>query len=182
MRFLPHLVVMMIIMSYQPLCLSAQSPAEAPIIPRRAIFADDDRFNVRLSPDGTKIIYLAPVDGVMGAWMIPVSGPSKAELLFKLSDMSAPNLQWVYTSQHLVYAKRSPKETRLLVFDLAGGHLQDRGERAGRLVRLLDEHRVGEHARAHPADGKHPAARIENRSAPRGQPAEGFLLTRGDRL
>ena len=99
--------------------------ADNPLIPRRVLFADEDKLNVRLSPDGTMLSYLAPVDGAQGAWLCPVDDPAKAESLFKQTDAPALNLQWAYTSRQLVYLKRVGQEVHLFVFDLLDRQTRD---------------------------------------------------------
>ena len=46
-----------------------------PIIPREVLFGNPDKSSVRLSPDGTRISYLAPVNGVMNVWVGPADDP-----------------------------------------------------------------------------------------------------------
>src|ERR1044072_3385006 len=59
------------------------APAPGPLIPRSVLFADEDKLNVRLSPDGGTISYLAPADGTTGLWVCSVADPSKPRLLLK---------------------------------------------------------------------------------------------------
>ncbi|MFN7598915.1 MAG: hypothetical protein ACK5PT_19710, partial [Cereibacter sp.] len=44
-----------------------------PLIPRKLLFGNASRRNPRLSPDGTMLSWLAPVDGVMNIWLAPVN-------------------------------------------------------------------------------------------------------------
>lgn len=99
--------------------------ATEPLIPRRALFADEDKLNVRLSPDGLKLVWLAPLDGTQGIWMCPVAKPAQARLLFKQTDAPVLNLQWAYNSAQLVYLKRVAKDVHLFVFDLADGQTRE---------------------------------------------------------
>ena len=39
------------------------------LLPRRLIFANPERTIVRISHDGTRIAFLAPVDGVLNLWV-----------------------------------------------------------------------------------------------------------------
>ena len=39
------------------------------LLPRRLIFGDPERSIVRISPDGTRIAFRAPVDGVLNLWV-----------------------------------------------------------------------------------------------------------------
>jgi hypothetical protein len=45
----------------------------AALLPRRLIFGDPERSIVRISPDGTRIAFRAPVDGVLNLWVAPRS-------------------------------------------------------------------------------------------------------------
>lgn len=50
------------------------SAAEPPLIPREILFGNPERTLPRLSPDGTKISWLAPSkDGVLNVWAGPGS-------------------------------------------------------------------------------------------------------------
>jgi dipeptidyl aminopeptidase/acylaminoacyl peptidase len=106
------------------------------LIPRQILFANEDKLNVRLSPDGAMLSYLAPVDGKQGVWLCPVDDPSKAELLFKQTDAPAMNLQWAYTSRQLVYLKRVGPEVHLFVFDLVDRRTRDLTPQTGGSARI----------------------------------------------
>src|SRR3989449_2164042 len=42
---------------------------EPPLIPRRLLFAGADRSTVRISPDGRRLAFMAPIDGVLNLWV-----------------------------------------------------------------------------------------------------------------
>jgi|SRR5215203_1706635 len=92
-----------------------------PLIPRSVLFADEDKLNLRLSPDGQSISYLAPVDDTLGVWICSVADPGKPRLLFKQTDVPVMNLQWTYTSRELVYLQPVGEDVHLFVFNLADG-------------------------------------------------------------
>ena len=76
-----------------------------PLIPRRALFADADRCNVRLSPDGRRIAWLAPLDGVRNAWIAPAEAPEDARPLTRLGGRGVSGwIAWAADSSHLLYA------------------------------------------------------------------------------
>jgi hypothetical protein len=54
-----------------------RAPAVA-LIPRRLLFADPARTWVRISPDGTRIAFLAPVNEVSNLWVGPIGDVTKA--------------------------------------------------------------------------------------------------------
>ncbi len=53
------------------LLLTAIAAAEAPLIPRAHFFGNPERAAGRLSPDGSRISFLAPRDGVLNVWVAP---------------------------------------------------------------------------------------------------------------
>jgi len=59
------------------------APAPDALIPRSVLFADQDKLNVRLSPDGKTISYIAPVDGTLGVWL---SATTDARLCSRWGD------------------------------------------------------------------------------------------------
>ena len=106
------------------------------LIPRRLLFADEDKRSVRLSPDGKMLSYLAPVDGADAVWLCPADDTAKAELLFKQPDAPVLNLQWAYTSRQLVYLKPVAKEVHIFVFDLANRQTRDLTPETGGSARI----------------------------------------------
>ena len=58
--------------------------AEPPgLIAREELFGNPERAGVRLSPDGSQISYLAPVDGVLNVWVGPADDPDAAQPVTK---------------------------------------------------------------------------------------------------
>lgn len=51
-----------------------EAPAQAPLIPREVLFGNPERAQARLSPDGRRLSFLAPVEGVLNVWVGPVDG------------------------------------------------------------------------------------------------------------
>jgi len=43
------------------------------LIPRKVLFGNPERVSPRLSPDGTRLAWIAPNDGVLNVWLAPVS-------------------------------------------------------------------------------------------------------------
>ena len=73
------------------------------LISREVLFGNPDKSSVALSPDGTKISYLAPVDGVMNAWVGPVDDPSAAEPVTNDTFRGISYYGWTYTNEHILY-------------------------------------------------------------------------------
>jgi len=47
----------------------AQDIKEAPLIPRERFFGNPEKARARISPDGKRLAFLAPVDGVLNVWV-----------------------------------------------------------------------------------------------------------------
>ena len=73
------------------------------LISREILFGNPDKSSVTLSPDGTKISYLAPVNGVMNAWVGPVDDPSAAEPVTNDTFQGISYYGWAYTNEHILY-------------------------------------------------------------------------------
>src|SRR5688572_10285843 len=57
------------------------SAADVPLIPRAVIFGNPDRINVKISPDGKRLAYLAPSNGVLNVWIASVDDLSNAKVV-----------------------------------------------------------------------------------------------------
>ena len=82
---------------------SAQ-PAPQPLIPRRALFDAPQRTWATISPDGTRLAFLAPVDGVQNVWLAPLDNLDAARPLTKVTDRDVMNkLVWPHDNRHVVF-------------------------------------------------------------------------------
>ena len=77
-----------------------------PLIPRRLLFADADRSSVRLSPDGRRLAFLAPANGVLNVWVAPVRNVRQARPVTWVTDRAvAPWLFWLHNNRHVVFLR-----------------------------------------------------------------------------
>jgi len=79
--------------------------AGVPLIPREALFGNPDKASPRISPDGKRLAYLAPVDGVMNVWVGPVDDPSAAKAVTADKKRGIRAYFWAYTNQHVLYVQ-----------------------------------------------------------------------------
>lgn len=81
------------------------SPPSVDLISRDKIFGNPERAQGRVSPDGSTISWLAPVDGVLNVWVAPASDPGAARPITSddyrgiNNHFWAPNGQFVYFLQ-----------------------------------------------------------------------------------
>jgi len=85
-------------------CGKAEEPTPTPeLISREVLFGNPDKVSVALSPDGTKISFLAPVDGVMNVWVGPADDPAAAKPVTNDTGRGIPAYGWTYTNEHILY-------------------------------------------------------------------------------
>src|SRR6266481_4318856 len=78
----------------------AQAQAQAGLVGRRVFFDNPDCTNVRVSPDGLQLAYVAPVDGVNNLWVAPVADPAAARPVTRVTDRNIGSyFRWAYTSR-----------------------------------------------------------------------------------
>ncbi|MGY4159242.1 dipeptidyl aminopeptidase/acylaminoacyl peptidase [Bradyrhizobium sp. USDA 4461] len=85
--------------------LTGSARAGAPgLIARRVFFDNPDYINVRLSPDGTQLAWVAPLDGVNNLWIAPLSDLKAARPVTRVTDRNISNVyRWAHTNRHLVF-------------------------------------------------------------------------------
>jgi len=84
---------------------SGAGPTESqvPLIPRDVLFGNPDRANVRISPDGKTLSFLAALDGVLNVWVAPVDDPSKAKAVTSDTSRGIRQYFWAFNSNYIVY-------------------------------------------------------------------------------
>jgi len=74
------------------------------LVPRRLYFLEPDYSNVRVSPDGSQLAYLAPVQGVRNLFVAPVGEPRKGRQVTHVTDRNIGGYyQWAHTGRHIVF-------------------------------------------------------------------------------
>jgi dipeptidyl aminopeptidase/acylaminoacyl peptidase len=74
------------------------------LLPRRLIFANPERIIVRISHDGIRIAFLAPVDGVLNLWVGPIDRVEDARPLTKVTDHNlGPWIVWMHDNRHVLF-------------------------------------------------------------------------------
>ena len=96
-----------------------------PLIPRTVLFGNPERVSPSLSPDGRRIAYLAPVDGVLNVWVGPLGG--EASPVTEDRDRGIRSFFWAKNGRDLLYIqdKGGDENWRLYGVDLEGGGTRD---------------------------------------------------------
>jgi dipeptidyl aminopeptidase/acylaminoacyl peptidase len=80
----------------------------AALLPRRLIFGDPDRSVVRISPDGARIAFRAPVDGVLNLWVAPLDRIEQARPVTTVADRNlGPWIVWMRDNRHVVFFREA---------------------------------------------------------------------------
>jgi dipeptidyl aminopeptidase/acylaminoacyl peptidase len=73
------------------------------LIPRKLLFGNPDRTAVKISPDGAKLAFLAPVEGVLNVWIAPAAEPEKAAPVTNDRRRGIRSYGWAHTNAHVLY-------------------------------------------------------------------------------
>ncbi|MEM7538786.1 MAG: S9 family peptidase, partial [Chloroflexota bacterium] len=74
-----------------------------PLIPRRLFFGNPDKVSPSISPDGSKLAYLAPVDGVLNVWVSDTGAVQDARPVSDDTVRGIRSFRWAYTNEHIIY-------------------------------------------------------------------------------
>src|ERR1700760_380854 len=106
------------------------------LIPRTVLFGNPERTSPRLSPDGTRLAWIAPNDGVLNVWVAPLRvNPGQqdavdwaaAEVVTDDRDRGIRMFTWAHDGRHLLYIQDTggDENWRLHDVDLETGQRRD---------------------------------------------------------
>jgi dipeptidyl aminopeptidase/acylaminoacyl peptidase len=81
--------------------------AGVPLIPREKLFGNPDKAAPRISPDGHRLAYLAPDEGVLNVWVGPVDKPEAARPVTHDRKRGIRTFFWTYNNQQILYLQDS---------------------------------------------------------------------------
>ncbi|MDP9075193.1 MAG: S9 family peptidase [Actinomycetota bacterium] len=101
--------------------------ATVPLIPREVLFGNPERFSPRVSPDGTKLAWIAPDDGILNVWTAPLGQVADAKPLTADRERGIRAFFWAHDNRHLLYIqdKGGDENWRLYAVDLLDGNTRD---------------------------------------------------------
>ncbi len=106
----------------------AAQPAEQPaLIERTVLFGNPLRFQGRLSPDGTKMSFRAPLNGVMNIWVGERGDFASVKAITNDTGRGIPAHFWALDSKHVLYTQDQggDENWHLYSVDLASGKIID---------------------------------------------------------
>jgi dipeptidyl aminopeptidase/acylaminoacyl peptidase len=94
---------------------------EPALIPRKTFFSDPDHAMVQISPDGTRLSWLAPHEGVLNVWIADRDNIAAAHAVTHDTGRGIRTYSWAHTNNHLLYLqdKNGDENWRLYAVDLA---------------------------------------------------------------
>ncbi len=108
------------------------------LIPRQVLFSNPDRASPQLSPDGTRIGYLAPVNDVLNVWAGPAGNPEAAKPVTNDTGRGIHIYFWAYTNNHILYLQDRNGDENWHVYgvDLTTGQSKDLTPLEGVRIRI----------------------------------------------
>ncbi len=110
------------------LVFTAVAAAEdVPLIPRDHFFGNPERAAGRLSPDGSKLSFLAPSDGVLNVWIAPAGKLGEARAITGDTSRGIRDYFWAPNGDKVVYFQDVGGNENFHIFltDLASGKTND---------------------------------------------------------
>ena len=101
------------------------------LIPREILFGNPDRVSPQLSPDGSRLSWLAPRDGVLNVWVQTVGGngvdEEESRVVTDDTDRGIRSYTWAYDGRHLLYVQDTGGDENWHVFatDVIDGGTRD---------------------------------------------------------
>ena len=76
----------------------------AELLRRRVIFENPERAIVRISHDGTRIAFLAPLEGILNLWVAPIARIEDARPVTRVRDRNlGPWVVWMHDNRHILF-------------------------------------------------------------------------------
>ncbi len=110
-----------------------------PLIPREILFGNPERASPLLSPDGARLAYLAPHDGVLNVWVGTPGGPDYRPVT-RDRDRGIRTYFWGRDSEHILYLqdKGGDENWRLFDVNLGSGTERELTPYAGVQVQVIE--------------------------------------------
>src|ERR671919_518163 len=99
-----------------------------PLVPREVLFGNPERVQPRISPDGRRLAWIAPREGVLNLWVGDVGA---AEDTFRPvtsdADRGIRSFSWAHDNRRILYVqdKGGDENWRLYDVDLDSGATRD---------------------------------------------------------
>jgi dipeptidyl aminopeptidase/acylaminoacyl peptidase len=105
-----------------PLWFAGFGAQATELLPRADIFGNPERASAEISPDGRRLAFLAPRDGVMNVWVAPVGDLGAAKPVTQESVRPIRQYSWSPDSAQILYVQDKGGDENFLLYgvDLEG--------------------------------------------------------------
>jgi Tol biopolymer transport system component len=94
----------------------------ADLIPRTTLFGNPERVSPHLSPDGTRLAWIAPHDGVLNVWVAPAGAAGvnwdAAAVVTDDTDRGIRSYAWAWDGRHLLYVQDTGGDENWRLYDV----------------------------------------------------------------
>jgi len=99
---------------------------DVPLIPREVLFGNPERILPELSPDGTRLAYIAPDEGVLNVWVRTVGGDDD-RVVTRDRDRGIRDFSWAENGRDILYEKDKDGDENwhLYLVPASGGEERD---------------------------------------------------------
>jgi len=92
---------------------------QAELVARKVFFDNPDYLNVRVSPDGQSLAWVAPIDSVNNLWVAPVADIGAARPVTRIAGRSiATYYRWAHTNRHLIFFRDNDGDENYRAFSV----------------------------------------------------------------
>ena len=92
------------------------------LIPRKVLFGNPERISPHISPDGTRLAWIAPRDGVLNVWVAPIGADGvdwdAAAVVTDDTDRGIRAFAWARDDRHLLYVQDTGGDENWRLYDV----------------------------------------------------------------
>jgi dipeptidyl aminopeptidase/acylaminoacyl peptidase len=92
------------------------------LIPRNVLFGNPERISPHISPDGTRLAWIAPHEGVLNVWVAPIGASGvdwdAARLVTDDTDRGIRAYAWARDDRHLLYVQDTGGDENWRLYDV----------------------------------------------------------------
>lgn len=120
-----------------------EDATQVPLIPRNVLFGNPDKANPQISPDGSRLAFLAPTDGVLNVWVGRIDRDDYKPITHD-TDRGVRVYFWAHDGRHILFLQDvgGDENWRLFSVDLETGSESDLTPHEGIQVQVIkhDKH------------------------------------------
>ncbi len=137
-----HLFALLAVIVAVSLAIGSCAKKEVRLIPREVLFGNPVKAAPRVSPDGTMMAYLAPVDGVLNVWVKTI-GKEDDKAVTKDDNRGIRRYFWAADNQHVMYLQDvgGNENWRLYGVNLKTDEIRDLTPYEGVQVQIVDRNK-----------------------------------------